>query len=197
MRQPGWRVKRESRGIIASSRCWGSVRREPQGNRYLFNLQILVVADAGGHGGEGGAWSQSKRHSRNDVLDHQAVVREDTVNDQPKDFCRLERRIDESVANAGAERLKPFQQPDFLLPLRALAADLVEPLAQMPAMVLDLPTTFLQLVQLDRAGLIGIDQPPDLAVQRLELALQTRVPSRSVGAVDGGIAPALLKARPQ
>src|SRR3954454_22848830 len=52
VRQLGWRVKRESRGSLrrvdAGHRCW----REPQGNRYLFNFQILVV-DAGGHGGEG------------------------------------------------------------------------------------------------------------------------------------------------
>src|SRR4051812_8248836 len=66
----------------------------------------------------------------------------------------------------------------------------------MPAMVLDLPPTLLQLLQLDRAGLIGVDQSPDLAVQHLELALDARALAL-VGAVDGGIAAALLEARPQ
>src|SRR3954454_1325252 len=53
VRQLGWRVKRESRGSLrrvdARHRCW----REPQVNRYILNFQILVVVDAGGHGGEG------------------------------------------------------------------------------------------------------------------------------------------------
>src|SRR3954471_14167746 len=52
------------------------------------------------------------------------------------------------------------------------------------------------LTTCDRAGLIGVDQPPDLAVQHLELALDARALAL-VGAVDGGIAAALLEARPQ
>jgi hypothetical protein len=66
----------------------------------------------------------------------------------------------------------------------------------MPGMVLDLPPTLLQLVQLDRGRLIGVDQPSDLAVQDLELALDACALAL-VGAVDGGIAAALLEARPQ
>ena len=132
------------------------------------------------------------------MTDDHLVVREDhPVDDQPQDLLPdLERRVDERVANAGAERLEPLQQPELPLPLRAVAADLVEPLPQMPAMVLDLPPTLLQLLQLDRAGLIGVDQPPDRAVQHLELALDARALAL-VGAVDGGIAAALLEARPQ
>src|SRR3954454_13919206 len=141
---------------------------------------------------------QSKWRHRDDVTDDHLVVHEDhPVDDQPQDLLPdLERRIDERVANAGTERLEPLQQPDPPPPLRAVAADLVEPLPQMPAMVLDLPPTLLQLLQLDRAGLIGVDQPPDLAVQHLELALDARALAL-VGAVDGGIAAALLEARPQ
>src|SRR5689334_2200966 len=141
---------------------------------------------------------QSKWRHRDDVTDDHLVVRVDhPVDDQPQDpLPDLERRVDERVANAGAERLEPLQQPDLPLPLRAVAADLVEPLPQMPAMVLDLPPTLLQLLQLDRAGLIGVDQPPDRAVQYLELALDARALAL-VGAVDGGIAAALLEARPQ
>src|SRR3954452_18355575 len=99
---------------------------------------------------------QSKWRHRDDVTDDHLVVREDhPVDDQPQDLLPdRERRIDERVANAGAERLEPLQQPDLPLPLRGVAADLVEPLPQMPAMVLDLPPTLLQLLQLDRAGLI-------------------------------------------
>ena len=91
---------------------------------------------------------QSKWRHRDDVTDDHLVVREDhPVDDQPQDLLPdLERRIDERVANAGTERLEPLQQPDLPLPLRAVAADLVEPLPQMPAMVLDLPPTLLQLL---------------------------------------------------
>src|SRR3954449_6410734 len=140
----------------------------------------------------------SKWRHRDDVTDDHLVVREDhPVDDQPQDpLPDLERRVDERVAKAGAKRLETPQQPDLPLPLRAVAADLVEPLPQMPAMVLDLPPTLLQLLQLDRAGLIGVDQPPDRAVQHLELALDARALAL-VGAVDGGIAAALLEARPQ
>ena len=66
----------------------------------------------------------------------------------------------------------------------------------MPGMVLDLPPTLLQLAQLDRGRLIGVDQPSDLAVRGLELALDACALAL-VGAVDGGIAAALLEARPQ
>src|SRR3954471_12135849 len=50
--------------------------------------------------------------------------------------------------------------------------------------------------ELSGLGMIGVDQPPDLAVQHLELALDARALAL-VGAVDGGIAAALLEARPQ
>ena len=52
----------------------------------------------------GEIWSQSKRHSRNDVLDHQAVVLDkDAVNHQPKDLLfRVERWLLESVTDAGS-----------------------------------------------------------------------------------------------
>ena len=64
------------------------------------------------------------------MTDDHLVVREDhPVDDQPQDLLPdLEWRIEEGVANAGAERLEPLQQPDLPLPLRASTADLVEPL---------------------------------------------------------------------
>jgi hypothetical protein len=45
------------------------------------------------------------------VLDHQAVVLgEDAINHQPNDLLyHLERRLLESVTDAGAESLQPFQ----------------------------------------------------------------------------------------
>ena len=66
----------------------------------------------------------------------------------------------------------------------------------MPGMILDLSPTLLQLVQIDRGRLIGVDQPPDLTVQGLEVALDARALA-FVGTIDGGIAAALLEARPQ
>ena len=79
-----------------------------------------------------------------------------------------------------------------MLTFAALSAEFVKPLAQVPGVILDLPTAFLQLIQLDRGRLVGIDQPPDLAVQGLELALQARA-FALISAIDGGVAPALLK----
>ena len=58
------------------------------------------------------AWSQSKWHSRNDVVDHQADVRgEDGINHQPNDpLFHFERRLLESVTDAGAESLSPINK---------------------------------------------------------------------------------------
>jgi hypothetical protein len=108
-------------------------------------------------------WLQSNRCHRDDVADgHSAVFENDPVDDQPQDLLLdLKGWIDEGGANACAERLKPFQEPDSLLALRALPAQFTKPLAQVPGVVLDPATAFLQLIQLDRGGLVGIDQPPD------------------------------------
>ncbi len=143
-------------------------------------------------------WLQSNRCHRDDVADgHSALVEDHPVNNQPKNLLLdLKGWIDERGANACAERLKSFQEPDCLLTFAALPAEFVKPLAQMSGMVLDLPTAFLQLIQLDRGRLVGIDQPRDLAVQGLELALQARA-FALISAIDGGVAPALLKMRPQ
>src|SRR3954470_2668535 len=106
---------------------------------------------------------------------HSALLEDHPVNNQPKNLLLdLKGWIDERGANACAECLKSFQEPDCLLTFAALPAEFVKPLAQMSGMVLDLPTAFLQLIQLDRGRLVGIDQPRDLAVQGLELALQAR-----------------------
>ena len=128
---------------------------------------------------------------------HSALLEDHPVNNQPQNLLLdLKGWIDEGGANACAERLKSFQEPDCLLTFAALSAEFVKPLAQVPGVILDLPTAFLQLIQLDRGRLVGIDQPPDLAVQGLELALQARA-FALISAIDGGVAPALLKMRPQ
>ena len=128
---------------------------------------------------------------------HSALFEDHPVNNQPKNLLLdLKGWIDEGLPDACAERLKSFQEPDCLLTFAALSAEFVKPLAQVPGVILDLPTAFLQLIQLDRGGLVGIDQPPDLAVQGLELALQAQALAL-ISPVDGGIAPALLKVRPQ
>jgi hypothetical protein len=117
---------------------------------------------------------------------HSALVEDHPVNHQPKNLLLdLKGWIDEGLPDACAERLKSFQEPDCLLTFAALSAEFVKPLAQVPGVILDLPTAFLQLIQLDRGGLVGIDQPPDLAVQDLELALQARA-FALIGAIDGG-----------
>ena len=132
-------------------------------------------------------WLQSNRCHRDDVPDgHSALFEDDPVNNQPQNLLLdLKGWIDQGGAHACAERLKSFQEPDTLLPFAALPAEFVKPLAQVPGVVLDLPTAFLQLIQLERGGLVGIDQPPDLAVQDLELALQARA-FALIGAIDGG-----------
>ena len=128
---------------------------------------------------------------------HSALLEDHPVDDQPQNLLLdLKGWIDEGGANACAERLKPFQEPDSLLALGALPAQSTKPLAQVPGVVLDPATAFLQLIQLDRGGLISIDQPPDFTVQGLELALQAHALAL-ISPVDGGIAPALLKVRPQ
>ena len=73
------------------------------------------------------------------MLDHQAVVRgEDAINHQPNDpLFHFERRLLESVTDAGAESLQPFRQAKFLLPVPALALDLAQPLTQRPTMLGD------------------------------------------------------------
>jgi hypothetical protein len=83
------------------------------------------------------AWSQSKWHSRNDVVDHQTDVRgEDGINHQLNDpLFHLERQSLDSVTDAGAEALQPFRQAKFLLPIAALALDLTQPLTQRPTML--------------------------------------------------------------
>src|SRR3954451_11062115 len=145
-----------------------------------------------------GTWLQSNRCHRDDMSDrHSALFKDDPVNHQPKDLLLdFKGGIDEGVANACAERLKSLQEPDPLLAFATLATQFVQPLAQVPGVVLDLPTVFLQFIEFDRARLIGIDQPPDLTVQGLELTLQARALAL-IRPVDGRVAPALLKARPQ
>src|SRR3954470_17925779 len=123
-------------------------RKPPVTFRYVAmgrSSRSLPLLSGGGSGGSrkvnrpSRIRLQSKWRHRDDVTDDHLVVREDhPVHDQPQDLLPdLERRIDQRVANARPEALEPLQQPDLPLPLRAVAADLVEPLPQMPAIVLD------------------------------------------------------------
>ena len=61
-----------------------------------------------------------------------------------------------------AQHLKSFQEPDCLLTFAALSAEFVKPLAQVPGVILDLPTVFLQLIQLDH-GVSDISTPRSLS----------------------------------
>ena len=100
---------------------------------------------------------QSNRCHRDDMADcHSALLEDHPVDDQPQNLLLdLKGWIDEGGANACAERLKSFQEPDCLLTFAALSAEFVKPLAQVSGVILDPATAFLQLIQLDRGGLVA------------------------------------------
>lgn len=120
---------------------------------------------------------------------HFALFEDDPINNQPQNLLLdLKRWIDQGLANACAERLKPLQKPDSLPALGALSAKFTKPLAQVPGVIFNLPTAFFQLIQLDRGHLVSIDQPRDFTVQGLELALQARALAL-ISPVDGEVTP--------
>ena len=125
--------------------------------------------------------------------DQPVLLHDDPVDDQPEDFLLgFERRVDERIPDAFAERLQPLQQPEFLLTFRALPMDLLEPGSKVAAMVLDPSPALLQLRERDRCCLVGIDQAFCLAIRCPELPLNAR-PLALTGTIDSGVAASMRR----